>query len=215
MASPATPAPRLIATTPLAAPSPFDRARAATASSLAFLKRARGSRRVRRYIRLLAAVLAISALSAAVLVLPVNWALLGNYGYIGVFVITLLASGALVVPVPYLGVIIVAGTFLNPLGVALVAGLGSALGEMTGYILGKSGRAVVPQARWYAALERGMTRFGGPVIFVAAAIPNPFFDVAGILAGASKLPIWVFLPATFLGKSIRFFPLATLGGFFI
>ena len=59
-----------------------------------------------------------------------------------------------------------------------------------------------------------MRRFGGPVIFVAAAIPNPFFDVAGILAGATKLPIWVFFGATLLGKTIRFFLLASLGGSF-
>jgi membrane protein YqaA with SNARE-associated domain len=166
------------------------------------------SRQARRYAQLLAAVIAISALSLAVVMAPINWSLLGNYGYVGVFLITLLASGALVVPVPYLGVIVVAGMFLNPVAVALVAGVASALGEMTGYLLGKSGRAILPRNRWYFAMEKGMRRFGGPTIFVAAAVPNPFFDVAGILAGATKLPIWVFLVATFLGKSIRFFLLA-------
>jgi membrane protein YqaA with SNARE-associated domain len=172
------------------------------------------SRRARRYARLLAAILAVTALSLAVVVAPINWSLLGHYGYLGVFVITLLASGALVLPVPYLGVIIVAGMFLNPIAVALVAGVAAALGELTGYFLGKSGRAVFPKNRWYLAMEKGMRRYGGPVIFAAAAVPNPFFDVAGILAGATKLPIWVFLAATFLGKSIRFLLLATLGGAF-
>jgi membrane protein YqaA with SNARE-associated domain len=156
----------------------------------------------------LASILAVSALSLAVIVAPINWSLLGHYGYVGVFLITLLASGALVVPVPYLGVIVVAGMFLNPVAVALVAGVASAIGELTGYFLGKSGRAVLPRNRWYVAMENGMRRFGGPTIFVAAVVPNPFFDVAGILAGATKLPIWVFLVATFLGKSIRFFLLA-------
>ena len=170
------------------------------------------SDRARRYARFLAAILAVSALSLAVIVAPINWSTLGHYGYVGIFVITLLASGALVVPVPYLGMIVVAGMFLNPALVALVAGLASALGELTGYVLGKSGRAVLPRNRWYLALESRMQRFGAGVIFVLAAVPNPFFDVAGILAGATKLPVWIFLPATFLGKTLRFFLLASLGG---
>src|SRR5947208_937012 len=45
----------------------------------------------------------------AVFTAPVNWTLLGHYGYIGVFVITLLASGSVILPVPYLGAIVVAG----------------------------------------------------------------------------------------------------------
>lgn len=209
MASQATPAQRLLAPVPTV---PTPRWQGLLPGFASIPTRLRASRRAQRYLRLLAAMLAITALSVAVMAAPINWSLLGNYGYVGVFVITLLASGALILPVPYLGVIVVAGMFLNPIAVALVAGLGSALGELTGYVLGKTGRTVVPQTRWYAALENGMKRFGGPVIFVAAVVPNPFFDIAGILAGATKLPIWVFLPATFLGKTIRFFLLAALGG---
>jgi len=172
------------------------------------------SRRARRYARFAAAILLVTALSLGVILAPVNWSLLGHYGYVGVFVITLVASGALVVPVPYLGVIIVAGTFLNPALVALTAGAASALGELTGYFLGKSGRAVLPRNGYVQTMERGMQRFGAPVIFVAAAIPNPFFDIAGILAGATKLPLWLYLLATFSGKTLRFFALATLGSSF-
>jgi len=207
MATPAAPSSALIVPArPIAPSGLIERSRATL--------RALTSRRARRVARLAAALLAVTALSLAVFIAPVNWSLLGHYGYVGVFLITLLASGALVVPVPYLGVIVVAGTFLDPLAVALVAGVASALGELTGYILGKSGRAVVPRNRWYVAMEKGMRRYGAPVICVSAAVPNPFFDIAGILAGATKLPIWVFLPATFLGKSLRFFLLATLGGAF-
>jgi len=172
------------------------------------------SRRAKRYARLCAAIVLVTALSLGVVVAPVNWSLLGHYGYIGVFVITLVASGALVVPVPYLGVIIVAGMFLNPILVALTAGVASALGELTGYYLGKSGRAVLPRNRYVQGMERGMQRFGAPVIFVAAAVPNPFFDVAGILAGATKLPVWLYIVATFSGKTLRFLVLAVLGSSF-
>jgi len=209
MASNVTPAQRRLAPTPIAPPPRWQSIPAQLAQAFT---RVRTSRRARRYLRLLAAVLAVAALNLVVAVAPINWSLLGDYGYVGVFIITLLASGALILPVPYLGAIVVAGMFLNPILVALVAGVASALGELTGYVLGRSGRVVLPKNRWYLAMERGMKRFGAPVIFLAAAVPNPFFDVAGVLAGATKLPIWLFLPAAFLGKTLRFVLLASLGG---
>jgi membrane protein DedA with SNARE-associated domain len=118
----------------------------------------------------------VLGLSIGLVVAPIDYRALGNYGYLGVFLVTLIATGAIVVPVPYLAVVIVAGSFLDPLLVALVAGVAAALGELTGYLMGYTGRALLPQSRAYALLERGVTRWGGPVIFVAAVIPNPFFD---------------------------------------
>ena len=51
----------------------------------------------------------------------------------------------------------------------------------------------------------------GPVIFVAAAIPNPFFDAVGIVAGATRMPLGWFWIACFLGKTIRFWLIALAG----
>ncbi len=157
------------------------------------------------------ALVAVLALSVALVFIPINYKALGDYGYLGVFLVTLLATGAIVLPVPYLGLIVVAGTFLNPAGVALVAGVAAALGELTGYLVGYTGRSLLPKNRWYLMVERGVTRFGGPVIFVAAVVPNPFFDAVGIIAGATRMPIWLFLVACFLGKAIRFWVIASLG----
>jgi len=156
-------------------------------------------------------LLAVLVLSVVLVFVPINYKALGDYGYLGVFLVTLLATGAIVLPVPYLAVIVVAGTFLNPVGVALVAGVAAALGELTGYLVGYTGRSLLPKNRWYTLVERGVTRFGGPVIFVAAAVPNPFFDAVGIIAGATRMPIWLFLIACFLGKAIRFWLIASLG----
>jgi membrane protein YqaA with SNARE-associated domain len=155
---------------------------------------------------------AVLGLSIGLVVAPIDYKALGNYGYLGVFVVTLLATGAIVVPVPYLALVVVAGSFLNPILVALVAGVAAALGELTGYLLGYTGRSLLPQARWYALLTRGVARFGGPIILVAAAVPNPFFDAVGAVAGATRMPVWLFLLACFLGKTLRFWLLATLGG---
>jgi len=157
-------------------------------------------------------LLAVLLVSVALLFVPIDYKALGNYGYLGVFLVTLLATAAIVLPVPYLALIVVAGSFLNPYAVALVAGVAAALGELTGYLVGYTGRSLVPQNRWYRLLERSVRRFGGPVIFVAAVVPNPFFDAVGIVAGATRLPVWLFLLACFLGKTIRFVLLALLGG---
>ncbi len=211
MASDAVRAPSPLAKSPQATVTNW---RPSLGQSLRLAWTACRSRRAKRYTRFVGAFVLVTALSLGVVLAPVNWSLLGHYGYIGVFVITLVASGALVVPVPYLGVIIVAGMFLNPVLVALTAGVASALGELTGYFLGKSGRAVLPRNRYVQAMERGMQRFGAPVIFVAAAVPNPFFDVAGILAGVTKLPVWLYILATFSGKTLRFLILAILGSSF-
>jgi membrane protein YqaA with SNARE-associated domain len=77
--------------------------------------------------------------------------------------------------------------------------------------VGYTGRSLIPKNRWYLMIERGMTRFAAPVIFVASVIPNPFFDAVGIVAGATRLPLWLFLLACFLGKTIRFLLLAFVG----
>jgi membrane protein YqaA with SNARE-associated domain len=166
--------------------------------------------------RILPALLLVGVLvlSAALVFVPIDWKMFGVYGgYLGIFLVTLLATGAIILPVPYLGLIVNAGAspYLNPLLVALIAGVAAALGEMTGYLVGYTGRALLPRNRWFDAVHRGVTRFGGPVIFLAAAIPNPFFDAVGIVAGATRLSVWLFLGACFLGKTIRFFLLVKLG----
>jgi membrane protein YqaA with SNARE-associated domain len=48
-------------------------------------------------------------------------------------------------------------------------------------------------------------------IFLLAFIPNPVFDVAGIAAGALRIPVWKFIAATMLGRTLRFILLAYFG----
>jgi membrane protein YqaA with SNARE-associated domain len=163
-------------------------------------------------VRIGLALLLMLGLSALVLVAPVDYRSLGNVGYLGVFVVTLLATAALVLPVPYIGIVMIAGSFLDPILVAVVAGLAAALGELTGYVLGATGRSLLPEHRWIPRLEGGMRRFGAPVIFLAALVPNPAFDAVGLIAGTTRLPLWMFLIPCFLGKTIRLWVLASLGG---
>jgi len=168
-----------------------------------------------RYVRPALGILAMLVLSVALLFVPVDYRAMGDWGYAGVFVVTLLATAALVLPVPYLSVIVLAGTFLNPVAVALIAGCAAALGELTGYIVGASGRNLLPHNRWTDWLERGMSRAGTVVIFLGAAIPNPLFDAIGVVAGASRFGVAKFLVSCFLGKTLRFWVFAVAGSTFL
>ncbi|MGB2856682.1 MAG: VTT domain-containing protein [Dehalococcoidia bacterium] len=136
---------------------------------------------------------------------------LKNYGYLGAFVVALISSATVVLPVPGIVVIFLLGEFLNPIVLGLVAGVGSALGEITGYMAGFSGQAVLEKSRYYPRLEGWVKRRGSIVIFVLSFVPNPFFDVAGATAGALRFPLWKFLLMCFLGKSLRYMLIAFAG----
>ncbi len=98
-----------------------------------------------------------------------------QYGYFGVFLISLIGSLSIVFPVPYTLIIYLVGTFLDPLSIAIAGGLGSALGEVSGYILGYYGRAVVSEERQKKMdfMLRMFSRYGTPAIFIFALTPLP------------------------------------------
>jgi uncharacterized membrane protein YdjX (TVP38/TMEM64 family) len=136
---------------------------------------------------------------------------LGGLGYFGVFLIAILGNATVVMPVPSLAVVFAGGGVLNPLYVGLVAGMGEPLGELTGYLAGFGGSAVVLETKYYARLEEWMTRRGFLTLFILAAIPNPLFDLAGMAAGALHYPVPKFLLACWLGKTIKAIAIAYLG----
>src|SRR5215211_204133 len=94
-------------------------------------------------------VFAISILlSVAVFFIPLDPNEMKVYGYGGIFVITLLGAATLFIPGPTMVATFVIGAVLNPAIVAMVAGLGSAIGESTGYAAGFASRAfLTPQER--------------------------------------------------------------------
>ena len=133
---------------------------------------------------------------------------LGDVGYVGLALTVLIASGGLVLPVPSLASACAAGILLEPQYVALVAGSAGAVGELSGYFLGYSGRGVLDQSRLYQRMERWMRRRGWLVLFVVALVPNPIFDFVGIAAGALRYPVWRFLAIVWAGKFLKFFTVA-------
>ncbi len=95
------------------------------------------------------------------------------------------------------------GAVFHPLGVGIAAASGATLGELTGYMAGFSGQAVMENTRVYDRLLDWTRRFGGLTIIALAAIPNPLFDLAGIAAGALRMPLGMFLLYTWIGKMIK------------
>ena len=164
--------------------------------------------------RLLPALLMLSAsaaLAAGAYVFREQLAQLAGLGYVGVFLISLLGSATLFLPAPSYLFVITLGGVLNPLAVGMVAGLGAALGELTGYLAGRAGTEVLGNDSRIRQVSRWVRRYGVLSIFALAAIPNPLFDVGGIAAGAIQMPVWQFVLAAWLGKSVRMLLLAASG----
>ncbi|MBI2853779.1 MAG: VTT domain-containing protein [Chloroflexi bacterium] len=136
---------------------------------------------------------------------------LGDYGYLGVFLISIAVSATIVLPAPGWLIIATLGTILNPYLVGLVSALGGTIGELTGYLLGYGGRMAIKNAPMYQRMVGWMQRWGGLVIFVLAAIPNPLFDIAGAAAGALRMPLWKFLLYGSLGRIPKHMAYAILG----
>ncbi len=133
------------------------------------------------------------------------------YGYLGVFLISIVFNATIILPVGNFLVIATVGATLPsaPL-VGLIGGVGAAIGELTGYMAGYSGRAIIQKRDVYTRLERWVKKWGALAIFVISIVPF-FFDLAGIAAGALRLPLWKFLVACWLGRIILYTVIAWLG----
>lgn len=136
-------------------------------------------------------------------------------GYPGIFLIALLANATVFLPAPGVAVVFAMGSIFHPLGVALAAGTGGTLGELSGYLAGFSGQAVIERTGIYERVQPWIDKYGGWAILVFAAIPNPFFDIAGVAAGVSKMALWRFLLFCWVGQVIKMGLFALSGAYSI
>lgn len=135
------------------------------------------------------------------------------YGYPGIFLVSILANATIILPVPGVLFTSAMGAVFNPFWVAVAAGAGAAIGEITGYIAGFSGQAIVENRKWYDRFTRWMKKYGDITILILAVIPNPLFDVAGMVAGALKLPLWRYLLWCTIGKILKMLLFAYFGAY--
>jgi membrane protein DedA with SNARE-associated domain len=156
------------------------------------------------------ALLAVMGLTVFIYILRDRVSDFAAFGYPGIFIVALLANATVLLPAPGVAIIYAMGAIFNPFGVGLAAGTGGAIGELTGYLAGISGQAVIERTDVYDRIKPWVKKYGGWAIMVLSAIPNPFFDVAGIAAGMAKMPVQTFLVFTWIGQLIKmtFFALA-------
>ena len=138
-----------------------------------------------------------------------------GFGYPGIFLIALLANATVLLPAPGVAVIYAMGAIFNPFGVGLAAGLGGTIGELSGYLAGFSGQAVVERMDIYNRIKPWVEKYGGWAILVLSAIPNPFFDIAGIAAGIAKMPLRTFIVFSGIGQLIKMTAFALAGHYSI
>jgi len=127
-----------------------------------------------------------------------------SYGYLGVFLISLVSNATVILPVPGILVVFPLVVTYNPVLVGLVGATGGVIGEITGYLAGYSGREMVKTGRMYNRVEGWMKRWGAWAIFIFAVAPFLLFDVAGLVAGALRFPFWKFILVAWVGKSLKY-----------
>jgi uncharacterized membrane protein YdjX (TVP38/TMEM64 family) len=172
-----------------------------------------GSAKTRTRAQRLAALMFSLGITAILFLYRDRIAQFSAYSYLGLLVVSMVGNATVLLPVPSLAATFVAGGIFNPLLAGAVSGVGMAVGELSGYLAGYGGTAIVDtkDSAIFQRLQRWMRDHGFLTILILSAIPNPFFDLAGIAAGMSHYPLAHFLIACFLGKSIKGLAFALAG----
>lgn len=99
---------------------------------------------------------------------------------------------------------------------AILWGVGTALGELPPYFVSRAAKLSKEKLREFSSTDsRGSTsgflsklkswmleqKFNFWTILVFASVPNPLFDLAGIICGQIPVPFWKFFIATLIGKA--------------
>ena len=131
-----------------------------------------------------------------------------QYGYFGVFLISLIGALSIIFPIPYTVIIFTLGGLkvgeawvFEPLLIAVAAGIGSSIGEFSGYLLGIGGRKVISYKykKKMDSLVRVFNKYGPITIFLFALTPLPD-DLLFIPMGVMRYSIVkAFIPAL-IGK---------------
>ena len=150
---------------------------------------------------------------------------LGQYGYLGAFLISVFGGATILAPIPMTPAVFALGTvmkpdfapFLGPVFVGAAAGLGETIGGLTIYMTGYGGGSVFFTRKWgrleavYMRVMGWMERRGSLVLFVLSAVINPFFYPAALTAGAMRFGVKRFFLICLAGKTIKGISVAAAG----
>jgi membrane protein DedA with SNARE-associated domain len=138
---------------------------------------------------------------------------ISHWGYVGLFIISVLTNGTFILP--GLGIIITftMGGVLNPAIVGAVAGIGEAVGAIGAYFTGYAGRGLLRDSNngLYLRLTNIVERHGSKAIFFVSAALSPIFYPFAVCLGMIRFG-WVrFFLATWAGRTVKSMVLAYLG----
>lgn len=127
--------------------------------------------------------------------------------YLSVFIVSMLSSATILIPVPGAAFTVTVAAAWNPAIVAVVSCTGTAFGEMTSYLAGYFGRVIIKpeHLKGYNRAREWMERYGIWAVFGFALLPVIPFDIVGMAAGGLKQSPWKFWLACLIGKLPRSF----------
>jgi len=156
-----------------------------------------------------------------------------RFGYLGLFLVTLVSGFSVPLPVPYMVFIFTLGGVLHPLLVGAVAGAGLSAGGALLYLTARGGRRFLPRfglnfadpaeeavsSRWDRFLRKiklpriidFARRRGAVAVFVLSVVPNPFFAPMAISLGTMRFRFTRFLFACWGGQTIKAVGIAYVG----
>lgn len=142
-----------------------------------------------------------------------------SLGLLGILIINFFSSATFFISGPAFLTVIAGGSVYPPLLVALVASLGTALGDTVSFFFGFSTRHMVikkfEDKLWFKVLEDVFKAYSTPIIFLTSLIPNPLFDGIALLVGFFKYDLKKYFIIVLVGRFLRFTLLAGLGDIFI
>ena len=184
-------------------------------SKQAEVRKGRGLRQ--RAIPLLLVLLVI-AITVGVFLYRDRVAELKEYTYLGAFLISLIGNATVILPVPVplilasLGALLYQDTGLTgAVIVGLVGGVGAGIGEITGYMVGYTGRGIARRSKLYTRLVDWVGRWGALAILIFTLVPFFPFDLAGIAAGVLRLSLWKFILVCWLGRTLLYLAFTVAG----
>lgn len=134
--------------------------------------------------------------------------------YLGVFAVMLLVNLTIITPVPVaIAIMIAAASRWDPILISLFASLGGSCGELSGYYIGYIGKKklISEYTAGYERIAGWTARYGLWVVFLLALQPILPFDIAGLIAGATRVSLWKFFTALWTGKLIKYIIICYLG----
>jgi membrane protein YqaA with SNARE-associated domain len=162
--------------------------------------------------------LALASTIALCVLVVIHWDFVikaQNYGYFGVFIISVLSSIISFIPIPSLMLVFTLGSVINPIIIGIISGLGEAVGSIGIYLTGYGGRGTVHylNQKFYGRFEGLIQQRGSLAVFFMSAIFNPLFLPFTVVVGLLRFGLVKFFFLCWGGKAVKNTVVASLGYF--